>query len=32
MNLQPLPTLWNLYNLESSPYFQDVLEGAESSP
>jgi hypothetical protein len=32
MALQPLPTLWNLYNLESSPYFQGTLESGDSSP
>jgi hypothetical protein len=26
MALQPLPTLWNLYNLTGSPYFQGTLE------
>lgn len=26
MALQPLPTLWNLYNLTGSPFFQGTLE------
>lgn len=31
MRLQPLPSLWNLYNLTASPYFQDTLEAKEKS-
>jgi hypothetical protein len=29
--LRPLPTLWNLYGLTGSPFFQDTLEAAETS-
>ncbi|MEX2584500.1 MAG: AAA family ATPase [Gemmatimonadota bacterium] len=32
MNRHGLPTKWALYNLEASPYFQDVLEASEPSP
>jgi hypothetical protein len=31
MSLPPLPTLWNLYNLASSPYFQGTLEAGGTS-
>lgn len=27
-----LPNAWNVYNLESSPFFQETLEAAEHSP
>lgn len=29
--LRPLPTPWNLYNLNSSPYFQETLEALDGS-
>jgi len=29
---QPLPTPWNLYNLEASPFFQEPLEVNDDSP
>lgn len=32
MHSAPLPTAWNLYNLVSSPFFQETLETGESSP
>jgi hypothetical protein len=31
MSLPHLPTSWNLYNLNSSPYFQGTLENGETS-
>lgn len=31
MRSSPLPTPWNLYNLEGSPYFQNTLETSEHS-
>ncbi len=31
MPLDPLPTVWNVYNLQGSPFWQDTLEGASDS-